>query len=71
MNSKAKVIVAVVLLVAAGALLAVQFGLVGGGKKVKAPTGGTGMNSSQSGDSGTTTDSDGPAQAGQLKKDNF
>lgn len=72
MNSKVKVIIAVICLAVAGVVVAMNTGLIGGGKPKRT---GTATNTNQTGAAGTTTtpgtDSDTPPTAGQLKKDNF
>jgi hypothetical protein len=52
MNSKVKVIIAVVCLVAAGTLIAMNMGLIGGSGKPKR-TGGAGASQTTGGDAGT------------------
>ncbi|MBL8746378.1 MAG: hypothetical protein JNK58_08495 [Phycisphaerae bacterium] len=72
MNSKVKVIIAVICLAVAGVVVAMNTGLIGGGKPKRT---GTTTNTAQTGATGTdakgTEDSDTPPTAGQLKKDNF
>lgn len=74
MNSKVKVIIAVVCLAAAGILVAMNMGLFGSGRPARQGTANNNANQS----TGTTqtdgsqpADETAPAAAGQLKKDNF
>lgn len=70
MNSKVKVIIAVICLAAAGVVLAMNFGWIGGGKPK--PVGTQGAQSTTggaTGTEGTKTDEDAQQNAGQLKKE--
>lgn len=70
MNSKVKVVIAVICLAAAGIMIAVNMGVFSGGKA--GPAAGS-QNTNQPGSNadGTTPKEEEAQTAGQLKKDNF